>query len=72
MENSFNVWFLEKGIWVAIIGVAGLVGIWAFSVILFKGLQLLGLDTERIKDNKSQRLISKVKNIFVILAACYL
>ena len=69
MENSFNVWFLEKGIWVAIIGVAGLVGIWAFSIILFKGLKLLGLDTERIKDHKSQKLINKVKNIFVILTA---
>lgn len=69
MENSFNVWFIEKGIWVAIIAVAGLVGIWAFSIILFKGIKALGLDTERIKDHKSQKLINKVKNIFVILTA---
>tara|TARA_B100001105_G_C22399736_1_gene448768 strand:- start:3447 stop:4589 length:1143 start_codon:yes stop_codon:yes gene_type:complete len=69
MENSFNTWFLEKGLWVAVIAVAGIIGVWVISILLFKVLKLLGVDPERISDHNSRTLVTKIKNIFVILVA---
>ena len=69
MENTFNIWFLEKGIWLILIGVAGIVGVWAISLLIFKGLKLVGIDSERITDPGSKKIIDNVKNIGVILIA---
>ena len=69
MENTFNIWFLEKGIWLILIGVAGIVGVWAISLLIFKGLKLVGIDSERITDPGSKKIIDNVKNISVILIA---
>ena len=69
MQNSFNIWFLEKGVWVTLIGVAGVIGVWIISILFFKGLKLLGADPEKISDPNSQKLVNNLKNFLVILVA---
>ena len=65
MQNSFNIWFLDKGIWLILIGIAGIVSVWLISYLIFKGLKLLGVDPERISDPNSQKLVNNIKNITV-------
>ena len=55
MENTFNIWFLEKGVWLILVGVAGIVGVWAISLLIFKGLKLVGIDSEKISDPSSKK-----------------
>ena len=69
MENTFNIWFLEKGVWLILVGVAGIVGVWAISLLIFKGLKLVGIDSEKISDPSSKKIIDNVKNISVIIIA---
>ena len=44
MENTFNIWFLEKGVWLILVGVAGIVGVWAISLLILKVLKLVVID----------------------------
>ena len=69
MQDSFNIWFIDKGIWLILIGIAGIIGVWVISYLIFKGLKLLGADPDRISDPNSQKLVNNIKNIFVILVA---
>ena len=69
MENTFNIWFLEKGVWLILVGVAGIVGVWAISLLIFKGLKLVGIDSEKISDPGSKKIVDNVKNISVIIIA---